>query len=169
MKFATSLGRSALAGAIGMAMCIAGCDWYAQKNLVVGQNTELDVRRIMGRPEMVWEEDSGEKRLEYPRGPNSNQTHFVYIDRNGRYQGMEQALNATNFAKVREGMTDDDVRHALGKPTEDIFYRLKNERVWSWTYDGDAGTKMSFNVHFDAATHKVARVTRTQDIRHSGA
>ena len=51
----------------------AACDWFAEKKLVVGQHTEADVRRIMGKPEMVWEEENGAKKLEYPRGPMGTQ------------------------------------------------------------------------------------------------
>ena len=56
-------------------------------------------------PDMVWEEESGAKKLEYPRGPMGTQTYFVFIGPDGKYLGMERVLVEENFAKVKVGMT----------------------------------------------------------------
>src|SRR5690349_23520934 len=87
-----------LAGS-GLMSLLAACDWFAEKKLVAGQHTEADVRRIMGKPEMVWEEESGAKKLEYPRGPMGTQTYFVFIAPDGKYLGMERVLVEENFVK----------------------------------------------------------------------
>jgi hypothetical protein len=166
---ASSRRRAAgvLAGA-GLALLIGGCDYFAEKKLVVGQHTEQDVRQLMGKPEMIWEEESGAKKLEYPRGPMGTQTYFVFIDPNGKYLGMERALVEANFSKVQVGMTPDDVRRILGKQTEVTPYSLAREEVWSWRYEGEAQKTMFFNAHFDQATMRIKRITRIEDWKTQG-
>ena len=155
-------------GGVGVAWLLGGCDYFAERNLVVGQHTEQDVRRIMGKPDMIWEEESGAKKLEYPRGPMGTQTYFVFIGPDGKYLGMERALVKENFAKVKVGMTMDDVRRILGKQTEVTPYALSREEVWSWRYEGDANVIMFFNVHFDQGTRLVKRITNIEDWKTQG-
>lgn len=148
---------------------LAGCDYFAQKDLVPGQHTEKDVRAMMGKPDLVWEEESGAKRMEYPRGPMGTQTWFVHIGPDGRYRGMERALVEGNFAKLAIGMSVDDARRILGKQTEVTPYALAREVVWSWRYEGDGQTTMFFNAHFDEATQRIQRISRNQDWKTQGA
>ncbi len=148
---------------------LAGCDYFAEKKLVVGQHTEQDVRTMMGKPEMVWEEESGAKKMEYPRGPMGTQTYFVYIGPDGKYLGMERVLVEANFAKVQLGMSQDDARRILGKQTEVTPYVLAKEEVWSWRYEGDAQKTMFFNAHFDQRTKRIARISRNEDWKTQGA
>jgi hypothetical protein len=155
--------------AAAVTVSVAGCDYFAEKKLVVGQHTEQDVRQLMGVPDLVWEEENGAKKLEYPRGPMGTQTYFVHIGPDGRYLGMERALVDSNFAKVKVGMSQDDVRRILGRQTETTPYALSGEEVWSWRYEGDAQATMFFNVHFDQATRRVKRITRIEDWRTQGA
>ena len=157
-----------IAGAC-IALGLAGCDYFAQKKLVVGQHTEEDVRQLMGKPDMIWEEESGSKKLEYPRGPMGTQTYFVFIGPDGRYLGMERVLVEANFAKVQVGMTPDDARRILGKQTEVTPYALAGEEVWSWRYEGDAQRTMFFNAHFDRATRRIKRISREEDWKTQGA
>ena len=155
-------------GGVGVAWLLGGCDYFAERNLVVGQHTEQDVRRIMGKPDMIWEEESGAKKLEYPRGPMGTQTYIVYIGPDGKYLGMERALVKENVAKVKDGMPLDDVRRILGKQTEVTPYALSREEVWSWRYEGDANVIMFFNVHFDQGTRLVKRITNIEDWKTQG-
>lgn len=122
------------------------------RGLTPGVTTEAQVRDQMGRPETerLFTDDS--KRLEYPRGPQGTTTYMVDIDSHGKLIAVTQVLTAQNFAKVRIGMTEDDVRQLLGKPGEVAVYRLKPETVWSWKWE-EGGTigDAFFNVHFDAS------------------
>lgn len=154
---------------VSLAAAAAGCDWIAEKELVVGRHTEQDVRRMMGKPDMIWEEESGARKFEYPRGPMGTQTYFVHIGPDGTYRGMERVLVESNFAKVRAGMSRDDARRVLGRQTETTTYALANEEVWSWRYDGDTGAVMYFNAHFDPTTGRIRRITRIEDWRTQGA
>jgi outer membrane protein assembly factor BamE (lipoprotein component of BamABCDE complex) len=119
------------------------------KGLKPGESTEADVRSQMGRPETERVFTDGSKRFEYPRGPMGDQTWFVDIDANGRYAGATQVLTAVNFAKVRPGLTEDEVRRLLGKPGQIARFPLKPEIVWSWRWLEDGVNQDAFfNVHF---------------------
>ena len=148
---------------------LGACDYFAEKHLVVGQHTEQDVRELMGKPDMIWEEESGAKKFEYPRGPMGLQTYFVHIGPDGKYLGMERVLVEANFARIEVGMTPDDARRILGKQTEVTPYFLAKEDVWSWRYEGDAQKTMFFNAHFDQATKRIKRVSRNEDWKTQGA
>lgn len=149
---------------------LPGCDYFAEKKLVAGVHTEADVRNFMGKPEMIREEPDGTRRLEYPRSPMGSQTYFVYIGKDGKYKGMEKAMNEANFRRVTPGMSKDDVRGILGKQTEILPLKLKNVEVWSWRYEGDGNTTMLFNVTFDDATGKATDISRERDPKvHGGA
>jgi outer membrane protein assembly factor BamE (lipoprotein component of BamABCDE complex) len=122
------------------------------KGLTPGVTTEAQVRDQMGRPETERLFKDGAKRFEYPRGPQGTTTYMVDIDSQGKLAAVTQVLTAQNFAKVRIGMTEDEVRQLLGKPGEVAVYRLKPETVWSWKWEeGGATGDAFFNVHFDAS------------------
>jgi outer membrane protein assembly factor BamE (lipoprotein component of BamABCDE complex) len=120
------------------------------KGLTPGVTTEAQIRDQMGKPETERTFEDGSKRLEYPRGPQGLTTYMVDIDPNGKLKSVTQVLTAENFAKIRAGMTQDQVRRLLGKPGEVAVFPLKPETVWSWKWEEGAPTgEAYFNVHFD--------------------
>lgn len=119
------------------------------KDVRIGESTEVEVRNSAGKPEIVWEDADGAKRLEYPRSPQGGKTWMVDIGADGRVTSIQQVLTAETFARVRPGMTKDDIRRLLGKPTQVNIYRLKQEEVWGWRW-WESSTEMAFfNVHFN--------------------
>jgi outer membrane protein assembly factor BamE (lipoprotein component of BamABCDE complex) len=119
------------------------------KDLKPGITTEAQIRDQMGAPETERAFTDGSKRFEYPRGPAGTTTWFVDLDRNGRFVSATQVLTAENIARVRPGMTMDEVRRLLGKPTTIAEYPLKKERVWSWHWmEGGVTRDADFNAHF---------------------
>jgi outer membrane protein assembly factor BamE (lipoprotein component of BamABCDE complex) len=119
------------------------------KDLKPGVTTEAQIRDQMGEPEIERTFTDGSKRLEYPRGPAGTTTYFVDLDSDGLFESVTQVLTAENIAKVRPGMTMDEVRRLLGKPTTVAEYRLKKERVWSWHWLEDGVNRDAmFNAHF---------------------
>jgi outer membrane protein assembly factor BamE (lipoprotein component of BamABCDE complex) len=119
------------------------------KDLQPGVTTEAQIRDQMGEPETARTFTDGSRRLEYPRGPAGTTTYFVDLDPDGRFVSVTQVLTAENIARVRPGMTQDEVRRLLGKPTTVAEYRLKKERVWSWHWLEDAVNRDAmFNAHF---------------------
>jgi outer membrane protein assembly factor BamE (lipoprotein component of BamABCDE complex) len=124
-------------------------DSMAFGDLRVGVSTVDDVRRQAGKPEMVWEDDDGSQRLEYPRGPNGLTTWMLDFDADGKLVAMTQALNAQNIAQVVPGMPQDEVRRLLGKPATVAKYALSHEEVWSWHWaEGGVTGDGMFNAHF---------------------
>ncbi|HVL59666.1 MAG TPA: outer membrane protein assembly factor BamE [Burkholderiaceae bacterium] len=152
-----------MSAAAALALAASGCDYFAQTRLQPGHHTEADVRKLMGRPEMVWEDDRGVRVLEYPRAPEGTETYMVQIGADGRLQSITQVLTEENFAKVRPGMSRDDVRRLLGKPSEIVRFELKREEVWAWKYVGQLGQPHFFDVHFDVGDSRVKSVNRTID------
>lgn len=135
------------------------------KNLTPGVSTEAQIREQMGKPETERVFTDGSKRFEYPRGPQGLNTYMVDIDRNGKLQSITQVLTAENFAKIRIGMSDDEVRRLLGKPGEVAVFPLKPETVWSWKWRERGVTEEGiFNVHFDRRM-KVYTTSRSDVIR----
>lgn len=124
------------------------------KGLTPGVTTEAQIRDQMGRPETERTLPDGSKRFDYPRGPQGTTTYRVDIDAHGKLIAVTQLLTAENFAKVRIGMSQDDVRVLLGKPGEVAVYPLKPETVWSWKWqEGGPSGDAFFNAHFDASGH----------------
>jgi outer membrane protein assembly factor BamE (lipoprotein component of BamABCDE complex) len=135
------------------------------KNLQPGVTTEAQIRDQMGEPETERTFTDGSKRFEYPRGPQGLNTYMVDIGPDGRLQAITQVLDAANFAKIRPGMTEDEVRRLLGKPGEIAVYPLKPETVWSWKWrEGGVTEEAFFNVHFDA-NHIVYTTSRSDVMR----
>ncbi len=148
-----------IAGLVGV---LGGCDFVAQQELKVGESTIDDVRKLMGKPDMIWEEKDGSQVLEYPRAPAGTETLQVKISPEGKYMGMKNILTRENFAKIQPGMTYDGVRQILGRATEVVEFRMKQEVVWSYRHMADPGRRQLFNVHFDA-DGKVKTTSTSED------
>ncbi len=132
------------------------------KGIVVGESSEDDVRKQAGHPEITWEEEDGGRRLEYPRGPEGATTWMVTIGADGKVRAIEQVLTAENFARVRAGMSRDDIRRLVGKPTKVEAFALKKEEVWGYRWWESAQEKAFFNVHFNA-DGKVTHTSRSDE------
>lgn len=142
---------------------LGACDYFAQRELQPGVSTVDDVRRLMGKPVMIWEENDGSQVFEYSRGPEGSETWMVEIGSDGRYRGMADARAAAQLERVRAGMSRDDLRRLLGKPDEEQRFPARDETVWTWrvkTSTG-SGTEM-FHVHL-SAEGRVLRTSRTPD------
>lgn len=163
MRFRISSGLAMLA----VTMMMPGCDYFAQKELKVGQSTREDVTKAMGRPEMIWEENDGSQQMEFVRGPEGYETFMVDISPDGHYQGMRNVLTAEYFGKVRPGMSKDDVRRMLGKPATMVEFKRKPEVVWTWRFRDPAADIRQFHVHLDTEG-RVTYVDSTQDPKSIG-
>ena len=154
-----------LLAALAALMTLTACDQngrpvgrFGLDKLAKGISTEAEVRVVMGQPEIVWEEDSGERLLEYPQGPEGARTWLFKIGKEGKLLDYKQLLTQENFAAVKPGMSRDDVRWLLGKPRTVVQFPLKKEEVWDWRYFESNSPQRLFNVHFDIAS---GRVTQT--------
>ena len=141
------LCRLLTAAALGLAL--AACDNQRIAKLEEGVATEADVRREFGEPAAVYAEDAGARTFEYPRQPEGRRNYMITIGADGKMSALRQVLTAENFARVRNGMDQAQVRRLLGKPARAQAYPLKNEEVWDWRFL-DGGQNRSFSVTFDA-------------------
>lgn len=152
-----------------MLLPLGACDFVAQKKLVAGESTEADVRRWMGEPELIWEDDDGSRTLEYPRGPNGLETYFVSVGPDGRYRRTEQVLVEENFRRLQPGMDRDAVRQILGKPGEVTRFARQQEEVWSWHFKAPDTRIMFFNAHFDQGSGLLKRTDTVVDWKREGS
>jgi hypothetical protein len=137
----------AMAGLLVL-LALAGCDPQRIAELEEGVSTEADVRARFGEPETVWAGAGGERILEYNRQPAGHKNYMIGIGPDGRMTSLRQVLHPDNFAKVRPGMTAQEVRRMLGKPMKTTPYALKNEVAWDWRYMEPPNQSMVFTVWF---------------------
>lgn len=88
----------------------------------------------MGQPDTERQSATG-SRLEFPRGPMGHHTWFVYLDATGRATHAEQVLTESNFNQIVAGMTQDEVRQRLGRPSETQGLGRSRGVVWNYRYE----------------------------------
>jgi outer membrane protein assembly factor BamE (lipoprotein component of BamABCDE complex) len=160
--------------ALGCALLAVGCDQqgrpiqeFGLEKLARGVSSESFVRLVMGKPDTVWVEVYGSRRLEYPKGPAGHRTWFFDIGKDGKLVDYRQVLSEENFGHIQAGMSRDQVRRLLGRPLSIVQFKRKNEEVWDWRYMDPSMTPRLFNVHFDIDSGKVVRVSGSPDPQHS--
>src|SRR2546425_3289631 len=123
--------------ALASVVLLAACDQQGRfteevglDKLAKGISGESDVRMVMGQPDTVWEEESGARTLEYPKGPMGHRTWMFAIDQDGKLKDYRQVLSEENFANIKPGMSQDAVRRLLGKPRTSVRVKLKKEEGW---------------------------------------
>lgn len=147
--------------AIGCVL-LSACSSYAGRGLQPGQATGDEVRTVMGAPAMSWTLPDGGQQLAYPRGPVGVHTWMVFLDRNGRLEEIVNVLDMEHFARVRAGMTQDEVLQLLGPPQPQwtAYFAARDELVWEWRYCDSWNDAARFDVLFDG-TSKLVRSTLT--------
>ena len=118
---------------LGMAL-LTGCDPQRVARLEEGVSTEVDVRRQFGDPVTITVAADGTRTLDYPRQPEGWTNYVIKIGPDGKMSSLRQLLNDDNFARVRAGMSVQQVRDALGRPAEQKRFDLKSEEMWIWRY-----------------------------------
>ena len=157
LKSLTAMVCSALA-AIGL----YGCD-LALSDLKPGVSTGYEVRDRMGPPTMEWRNEDGSLTWEYARTPAGTVNYMIHIGADNILRSIEQVLTEENFARVRPGMTRDEIRHLLGKPAHVTRLDLKRQEVWDWKYKNPfPNIDTYFNVHFDQSG-RVVETSRHED------
>jgi hypothetical protein len=124
-----------------------GCD-VRMLDLKPGVSTATEVKSAMGQPTFEWKEPDGTLTWEFPRGPMGSVTYMVTIRPDGVLKEIRQVLTQEYFARIRPGLTKEEVRRLIGKPGETMTFPAKKEEVWSWRYEPGAGETWQFHVHF---------------------
>jgi hypothetical protein len=105
----------------------------------------------MGQPAMRWKNPAGGEQLAFPRGPAGFHTFMLVTDRQGILQSIENVLEPKHFARLRQGMNEDQVLQILGPPFHPwtVYFEARDELVWEWRYCDDYLEPARFNVLFD--------------------
>lgn len=140
--------RQLTAALILAAAALAGCDRVDK--LEEGVSTEAHVRQQFGEPTTVTIAPDGTRTLEYPRQPEGWTNYRIQIGADGTMSSLRQLLNPDNFARVKPGLTREQVRELLGRPAKTTPYALKQEEVWDWRFKENGQTSRLFSVTFGA-------------------
>ena len=144
------------------ASAFAGCALLAPSVPPGASATEVEAR--FGKPTAIVTAPGGDAVWQYPKGPYGQQTYMVTFGADQRVKSFSQVLVWENLAKIRPGMTKDEIRLMFGYPTmEVVTYRNLNEEVWSYRYLIPVNTNRIFNVHFDASTGRVRTTSDMED------
>lgn len=149
---------------------IAGCATYDGRGLQPGVSSLDEVIQLMGEPPMRFDEPDGSQLLAYPRGPAGYHTYMLRIDPGGLLISRENVLEPKHFARLRQGMTEDEVLRVIGPPWPNwtIYFAARDELVWEWRWCDDFGEPARFNVLFDGSTRQLrstASLTERQSIQ----
>lgn len=139
----------AVAAAALASPLLTACDQQRIDKLEEGVATEADVRAQFGEPAAVIEREDGSKLLEYPRQPEGRTNYAIEIGADGKMSSLRQLLHPANFAKIKPGMAQDEVRQLLGQPGKVWNFPTKpDESTWDWRFQ-DGQQRMIFSVIFD--------------------
>jgi hypothetical protein len=141
-------------------LALFGCD-IRMLDLKPGISIATEVKRAMGEPTFEWKEPDGALIWEFPRGPSGSVTYMVEMRPDGVLKEIRQVLKEEYFAKIRPGLSKDEVRRLIGKPAETMTFPLKKEEVWSWKFEQGSGEYWQFHAHFDLGG-KVVTATRNR-------
>jgi len=148
----TSLPRLLLAPAA--ALLAAGCASLEPPSFPAGASMS-DVETRLGRPPSVMKTSAGDTVWQYPKGPNGQRTYMADFGPDQRLRRFYQALTIEQFARIRIGMPEEEIRLLFGPPGEMMAFSRMNELVWSYHYQASWSDNRIFNVHFDASTRAV--------------
>ena len=112
---------------------LTACSSYAPPTNLAGITKDQLVSK-MGQPDLERQMTVG-TRLEFPRGPMGHHTWFVYLDHAGQVARSEQVLTEQNFSQITPGMSQDEVRQRLGRPSDVQGLGRSRGVVWSYRYE----------------------------------
>ena len=154
--------RSLCSFAAAALLLVAGCAALRPPSVPTGASM-AEVEGLLGRPKDVVAGPGGVTEWQYPTGPVGQTTFMVRFGADERTKAAYQALTFEQFAKVRRGISRDEVRLLLGPPGQTMFFVRMNEEVWSYRYQAAASDNRIFNVHMDATTGYVRTTSEQMD------
>jgi len=143
---------------------LAACASYSGAALRPGEARLDDVLQLMGQPALRWQDPDGSIQLAYPRGPEGIHTYMVKLGPDGRLQSNANVLDDVGLARIRPGMTQEQVLRVLGPPnySRTAYFKARNELVWDWRACTFNENIQRLYVLFDA-TARTVRSTMTMD------
>lgn len=136
---------------------LAACVFPDAAGLRPGETGRAEVERRLGPPVLRWGEAGGGETWVYPQGPGGLQTHFLHFAADGRLSARENVLDAAHFARIRPGMTEDEVVRLIGPPVPSwtVYFAARDELVYEWRYCDDWNEPARFDVLFDGHSRLV--------------
>lgn len=123
-------------------------------------STESEVLANRGNPTTTWENDDGTRTLEYSTQPSGYTCWMYTVDFDGLVLSQLDALSDSGLARVRIGMSQDEVRRLLGQQRTIQYFPNSKEEVWDWNIRNDYPDLLAtrFNVHFvDGVVKRTSR------------
>lgn len=153
-----------------LAMGVLAC--ACATSIQPGVSRESDLIARHGAPSEEWQQPDGTRVLMYADTPMGYGSTKYIVDKDHTVVAVEPVINEEHFARLRPGMTREEVRRELGRPGEFAGYPRLNEDVWSWRYIEFGNRRMFFNAHFDASTGLLKHTSRSPEpepiLRHPG-
>lgn len=142
---------------LSLVALVAACASYGGRGLVPGEASLDDVYATMGPPALRWQDPDGSVQLAYPRGPHGFDTYMVRTGPDRKLRQIENVLDTEHLAKIRAGMSKDDVLRILGPsdPNCTVYFEARDELAWDWRYRAISSEAMRMIVLFDATSGKV--------------
>lgn len=72
------------------------------------------MRKEFGDPVTLTVEPDGNRSFDCPRRPEGGTNYVIRFGPDGKMSSLRQLLNEDNFARIRPGMTQVEVRQRLG-------------------------------------------------------
>lgn len=119
------------AGMLAVILLASGCAW-GPVGVPSGAGTD-ELVKSAGQP-LARHARNGQQRWEYTSGSFGKFTWMVDLDDAGKVKSVEQVLTEPSFAQVRAGMKADELRWALGQPSE-LRGAWRGAQLWSYRYD----------------------------------
>ena len=138
-------------------MLLAACASYSGSGLKPGEARLDEVQALMGLPALRWQDADGSIQLAYPRGPAGLESFMVKLGPDGLLQSIANVLNEQTFARIRPGITKDEVLRLIGPPdySRSVYFKARDELAWEWRFREVYGNPARFAVLFDATAGTV--------------
>jgi len=140
---------------------LPACDIVNLPRIKPGITTAAEVRARLGNPGFEFSNADGSITWEYTRQPNGTTCYMITIGPDQLVEKMEQVLTEVNFARVRDGMSRDEIRRLLGAPASRMVFNNFGEDIWEWRVEGMPPMEETyFMVHFDLASGGVRKTSK---------
>ncbi|PKO35522.1 MAG: hypothetical protein CVU34_04315 [Betaproteobacteria bacterium HGW-Betaproteobacteria-7] len=149
-----------LATALASAL-LPACDIVNLPQIKPGITTATEVLERMGEPGFRHWNDDGTATWEYSRQPAGVHCYMISFDRQQVVARLEQVLGDEYYARVRPGMSKDDIRRLLGTPGSRTMFDNLREEIWEWRIESLLPSEETyFMVHFDTAHGAVKKSSK---------
>lgn len=133
---------------------LSGCAAFAPPR---PYTTEQEAIAERGQPTRRWDNGDTTHTLEFSTQPEGTTCLMVQVDQGGIVLRQWDALASENLARVKRGMSQEEVSRLLGTHRSEQTFRASGEVVWDWSVAPRGYSSAAlFNVHFTDG-----KVTRT--------